>query len=49
MVKFLPGSVASFACTPDRFPDMMAASIQGRDIGQWESEHGISTSRAKSE
>lgn len=49
MVKFLPGSVASFACTSDKFPDMMAAAIQGRDIGPWASEQGISTSRAKSE
>jgi Mg-chelatase subunit ChlD len=24
-----------FACTPDRFPELMAAAIQGRDLGSW--------------
>lgn len=47
--EFAALGVPSFACTPDKFPDMMAAAIQGRDIGQWASEQGISTSRAKSE
>lgn len=28
----------AFACTPDRFPDLMAAAIARRDIGQWASE-----------
>jgi Mg-chelatase subunit ChlD len=35
--------VPSFACTPDRFPDLMAHAIQGRDMGQWASEQGFST------
>ena len=38
--------VPSFACTPDRFPDLMAAAIQGRDLGQWAAEHGMTASRA---
>jgi hypothetical protein len=38
--------VPSFACTPDRFPDLMAAAIQGRDLGQWASEHDLTTARA---
>lgn len=27
--------IPSFACTPDRFPDLMAAAIERRDIRQW--------------
>jgi Mg-chelatase subunit ChlD len=27
--------VPSFACTPDLFPDLMAAAIERRDIGSW--------------
>lgn len=27
--------VPSFACTPDLFPDMMAAAIDRRDVGEW--------------
>jgi len=38
--------VPSFACTPDRFPDLMAAAIQGRDLGQWAAEQGMTASRA---
>ena len=38
--------IPSFACTPDRFPDLMAAAIQGRDLGQWAAEQGMTASRA---
>ena len=24
-----------FACTPDRFPDLMAAALQGKDLARW--------------
>ena len=41
--------VPSFACTPDRFPDLMAAAIHGRDLGQWAAEHGMTASRARQE
>jgi Mg-chelatase subunit ChlD len=27
--------VPAFACTPDAFPDLMAAAIEGRDLGKW--------------
>lgn len=37
--------VPSFACTPNRFPDLMAAAIQGRDLGQWASDEGFVTAR----
>ena len=35
--------VPSFACTPDLFPDLMAAAINGRDIRQWAASHDIVT------
>ncbi len=38
--------VPSFACTPDKFPDLLAAAIQKRDLNQWAAENQLSTSRA---
>lgn len=35
--------VPTFACTPDAFPDLMAAAIERRDVGQWASERGLVT------
>jgi hypothetical protein len=35
--------VPSFACTPDAFPDVLAAALEGRDIGCWANEHGLQT------
>jgi Mg-chelatase subunit ChlD len=37
---------ASFACTPDRFPELMAAAINRQDIAQWAAKQGIVTSAA---
>lgn len=31
----------SFACTPDRFPELMAAAINRQDIAQWAARQGI--------
>ncbi|MGP3956676.1 VWA domain-containing protein [Nonomuraea sp. 3N208] len=31
--------VPAFACTPDAFPDLMAAAIERRDIAQWAERH----------
>jgi Mg-chelatase subunit ChlD len=36
---------AVFACTPEQFPPMMAAAIEGRDVQLWAAEHGITTAR----
>ncbi|MCP2046744.1 UNVERIFIED_ORG: Mg-chelatase subunit ChlD [Paenarthrobacter nicotinovorans] len=36
--------VPAFACTPDLFPDMMAAAIERRDIGEWAASQDIPTS-----
>ena len=33
--------VPSFACTPDLFPDLMAAAIERRDIAEWASNREI--------
>jgi Mg-chelatase subunit ChlD len=33
--------VPTFACTPDAFPEMIAAALARRDVGQWASERGI--------
>lgn len=33
--------VAAFACTPDRFPDLLAAAIEGRDLAGWAGSNGL--------
>jgi hypothetical protein len=38
--------VPSFACTPDLFPELMAAAIRRQDVGQWAAGKGIVTSRS---
>lgn len=35
----------AFACTPELFPDLIAAAIQRRDIAAWAAGHGIVTAR----
>ncbi|MBO0779181.1 MAG: VWA domain-containing protein, partial [Ktedonobacteraceae bacterium] len=37
--------VPTFACTPDLFPDMMAATIQKQDLNLWASKNDIVTVR----
>lgn len=39
--------VPAFACTPDQFPDLIAAAISGRDVKQWAAAQGIVTSRGR--
>ena len=34
--------VPAFACTPDMFPELMAAAIDKRDLGQWAAANGPS-------
>src|SRR4051794_28366103 len=31
-----------FACTPDLFPELLAAALEGRDVGAWAADEGIS-------
>jgi len=33
--------IPAFACTPDRFPDLMAAAIERRDLARWASEEEV--------
>ena len=33
--------VPAFACTPEVFPDLMAAAIEKQDLTQWAAAHGI--------
>lgn len=37
--------IPSFACTPNLFPDMMAAAISRRDLNQWAAANNVVTSR----
>jgi Mg-chelatase subunit ChlD len=37
--------VPAFACTPDQFPELIAAALQKRDVSQWAAERGIATQR----
>lgn len=37
-----------FACTPDLFPDLMAAAIKKQDLAQWAAANGIVTKGEKS-
>ncbi|HEY9880568.1 MAG TPA: VWA domain-containing protein [Leptolyngbyaceae cyanobacterium] len=38
--------VPAFACTPDLFPDLMAAAINRQDLGQWAAAREIVTASA---
>ncbi|HET7036549.1 MAG TPA: VWA domain-containing protein [Thermomicrobiaceae bacterium] len=38
--------VPAFACTPDLFPELLAAAIQRRDLTLWASRQGIVAARA---
>jgi len=38
----------AFACTPDLFPELMAAAIKREDVAQWAAERDVVTSRGKS-
>jgi Mg-chelatase subunit ChlD len=44
--SFAEFGIASFACTPDLFPDLMAATINREDINQWAATRNIVTSRS---
>jgi VWA domain containing CoxE-like protein len=37
--------IPSFACTPDLFPELMAAAINRQDITQWAAAREIVTAR----
>ena len=35
--------VPAFACTPDAFPELLAAAINGRDLTGWAGQQGFVT------
>jgi hypothetical protein len=37
----------AFACTPDQFPDLMAATLSRQDISLWAAKAGLMTTREK--
>jgi uncharacterized protein with von Willebrand factor type A (vWA) domain len=39
--KLAAAGIPVFACTPDKFPDLMAAAIRKVDIFRWVGEHDI--------
>ena len=42
-LPFAEMGIPSFACTPDLFPDLMAAAIQRQDLGLWAARNDIVT------
>ncbi|MFZ6029133.1 MAG: VWA domain-containing protein, partial [Chloroflexota bacterium] len=44
--RFAALGVPCFACTPDQFPDLMAAAIKREDIALWAASRGIVTARS---
>jgi hypothetical protein len=40
--------IPAFACTPDLFPDLMAAAIQRHDLARWVAHQGLVAQRAQS-
>lgn len=41
--EFAELGIPAFACTPNQFPDLMAAAINRQDIAQWAAAHDIVT------
>jgi Mg-chelatase subunit ChlD len=39
--------IPAFACTPDLFPELMAAAIERRDIAQWAAAHDVLVAPAR--
>lgn len=45
--EFAALEIPAFACTPDKFPEMMAAAINREDIGLWAAANEIVTARSE--
>ncbi len=41
--EFAALGIPAFACTPNQFPDLMAAAINHQDISQWAAANDIVT------
>jgi Mg-chelatase subunit ChlD len=46
--QFASMGIPAFACTPDLFPDLIAAAIEKKDIGQWAAGNEIPATRSNS-
>lgn len=44
--RFAAMGIPAFACTPDKFPGLMAAAIQKQDVNLWAAKQGLVTQRA---
>ena len=42
-MRFGALGIPAFACTPDLFPDLMAAAVERRDLSRWAAEQGVVT------
>lgn len=47
--EFAGLGIISFACTPDLFPDLMAAAINRQDLTSWAAQHDIKLPRPKAD
>ncbi len=45
--RFAALGIPAFACTPDCFPELMAAAIQKQDVSLWAAKQGFATSRGE--
>ena len=45
--RFAAMGIPTFACTPDRFAQLMAAAIQKQDLNIWAAQQGLVTNRAQ--
>lgn len=45
--RFAALGIPTFACTPDRFPELMAAAIQKQDVNLWAAKQGFVTNRSQ--
>lgn len=48
-MEFGTMGIPAFACTPDLFPELMAATMNRKDLGAWAASHGIKVSRGREE
>ena len=44
--QFASLGIPTFACTPDQFPELMAAALQRQNIGAWAARHDIQLARS---
>jgi hypothetical protein len=45
--EFADLGIPAFACTPDLFPELMAATMNRKDLSMWAAQNGIKLPRGK--